>query len=98
MNTLHDLFDAPSAESSGPIGSIGTPGTLGPPGQLRKNAKYKIKNIHIKECDVGYIVEVGCQTFAITSKDILLRQLINYINNPSELEQEYNNGQDLFDD
>jgi len=46
----------------------------------------KIRQIRIEEVDLGFIVGVGCQTFAITEKEDLIKYLTNYINKPKECE------------
>jgi hypothetical protein len=46
----------------------------------------KLRDIRIKEIDAGYIVEIGCQTFAIESKGSLISKLSAYINDPKSVE------------
>ena len=42
--------------------------------------------------DYGYVVQVGCKSFAITSKELLIKLLTQYINNPRELVKAFNEG------
>lgn len=42
--------------------------------------------------DYGYVVNVGCKSFAITSKELLIKLLTQYINNPRELVKAFNEG------
>jgi hypothetical protein len=47
------------------------------------------RQITITPQDYGYLVNVGCQTVCIETKEKLIEKLIAYINNPSETEQKY---------
>lgn len=47
----------------------------------------KLKEIKITAMDAGYIVNVGCQTFAIESKQSLITKLSAYINDPDNVEK-----------
>ena len=49
----------------------------------------KIRQINIEEVNRGYIVKVGCHTFAISTKEELLPKLEEYIKNPSETESKW---------
>jgi hypothetical protein len=40
--------------------------------------------INVRALDKGYIVEVGCKSFAITSKTELIGLFSKYIHNPQE--------------
>ena len=57
--------------------------------------KPKIREIIIKEVNGGYIVSVGCHTFAFSTKDELTTTLLKYINEPEEIEKKWFSG-DLF--
>lgn len=52
-------------------------------------AENKIRAINIEEVNRGYIVRVGCHTFAISTKAELTTKLIEYINNPEETEKKW---------
>ena len=51
-----------------------------------------IREISITQLDRGYVVRVGCKTFAIENATDLLCYLTAYIHNPAAAEAEYNNG------
>jgi hypothetical protein len=55
----------------------------------------KIREINVTPLDYGFIIRVGCQSIAITSKEDLIKYLTKYITNPNQTEKEYNN-QTLF--
>lgn len=59
---------------------------------MEENTQQRINEISISEVDRGYIVRVGCKTFAISSKTELMDLLIEYINNPKETEKKYYEG------
>ena len=48
-----------------------------------------IRDIQITQLDHGYVVYVGCQRFAIENPSILLTKLAEYIRNPAETEQKW---------
>ena len=52
----------------------------------------KIRQITIEELDRGFIVRVGCTSFAISTKEDLLTQVNAYINNPKAVEQMWHDG------
>jgi hypothetical protein len=56
---------------------------LNEPPQVRRN---KFRSIKIEGMDAGYIVNIGCQTFAIESKQSLITKLSAYINDPENVE------------
>lgn len=45
----------------------------------------KIKDITIRALDFGYMVNVGCQSVAVETKEKLIQKLADYINNPLEI-------------
>lgn len=49
----------------------------------------KIRQINIEEVSRGYIVRVGCQTYAIETRDQLISKLSEYINEPEKTEQKW---------
>ena len=55
----------------------------------------KIRQINIEEVNSGFIVRVGCHTFAISTKAELTTKLIEYINEPVKTEKKWYAG-DLF--
>ena len=52
----------------------------------------RIRSITIRQLDRGYIVEVGCQTLAITNKTELITLFVEYVNNPAATEQKHLEG------
>lgn len=55
--------------------------------------KLKAREITIRELNVGYIVNVGCQGIAIRSQEELLSLLTTYIQDPKGTEEKYHSGQ-----
>lgn len=53
----------------------------------------QIRPINITQVNHGYIVVIGCQTIVVETKERLIEKLAEYITNPSEAEQKYNNKQ-----
>lgn len=49
-----------------------------------------IRDITITQLNHGYIVRVGCQTFAIENPSTLIAKLAEYINNPADTETKWN--------
>lgn len=49
----------------------------------------KARLIEIKQLDGGYIINVGCQTFAFETADKLLLKLGKYLANPAQAEKDY---------
>ncbi len=54
---------------------------------------YEIK---IKPLNYGYIVNVGCQSFAIEDKNKLLKNLEAYLTNPSATEKKWRENKELL--
>jgi hypothetical protein len=52
----------------------------------------KIRPITIEEVNRGFVVRVGCHTFAISTKAELTTKLIEYINEPDKTEQKWYSG------
>lgn len=82
---------------AGPVEQNGTtsfssePSVVNPAETLSPNLQ-KIRNIYLQQLDKGFLIEVGCQRIAISSKKKLIRLLTQYIENPSETENLYNQG------
>jgi len=49
----------------------------------------KIRQINIEEVNRGFIVRVGCHTFAISTRAELTTKLTEYINEPEKTEQKW---------
>lgn len=52
----------------------------------------EIFNVSIRQISYGYIVEVGCRTFAIEDSTRLIDLLGRYLKSPNEVHQLYNEG------
>lgn len=52
----------------------------------------KGREIHIRPLNRGYVINVGCQTFAIEEKAKLVDLLTQYLENPQETEDLYFQG------
>ena len=55
----------------------------------------KIREINISQLSRGFVVRVGCQNFAFSTKEELIGKLAEYINEPNKSEEKWNRG-DLF--
>ncbi len=53
----------------------------------------KIRDIHIKEVHRGYIVDIGCHKFAISTGDELIKKLGEYVKSPSKTEEKWFKGE-----
>lgn len=60
-----------------------------PIGETLSNSKCIMREVKINELSRGYIVTVGCQSFAFSTKDEMLQKLIEYINNPDGTERKW---------
>jgi len=56
------------------------------------SSKRKIRDINIRQLDHGFVVEIGCQTFAIESASTLIAKLSEYILLPEEIEVKWAEG------
>jgi hypothetical protein len=52
----------------------------------------KIRNISISGLNFGYVVEIGCQSFAVETPEKLCAKLLEYMKNPQTVEREWFNG------
>jgi hypothetical protein len=59
--------------------------------ELAKSSN-KINTIEIEELNRGYIVRVGCQRFAFSQKEELVKKLTEYINEPYKTEKKWYEG------
>ena len=61
------------------------------------NVPSKPKEILIRSLDHGYLVRVGCQEFAIESKEKITDLLYRYLEDPNKIEEIYfKNKKELF--
>lgn len=63
--------------------------------ELQATPSNKIKDINIKELDHGYIVHVGCQTFAFENTKKLISALNSYLKEPAKVEENWLNNKEL---
>lgn len=49
-----------------------------------------IRDMQITQLNHGYVIAVGCQRFAIENSSTLIAKLSEYILNPAETEQKWN--------
>ena len=54
-----------------------------------------IYDINIKQLSYGYVVNIGCQSFAIENSETLIKGLSNYLKSPSECENIWMNKKQL---
>lgn len=52
----------------------------------------KIRPIVIRQLSHGYVVEAGCQTFAIENASTLIAKLTEYLLNPATTEEKHREG------
>jgi hypothetical protein len=57
---------------------------------------HKAREIKILQQDLGFVVGVGCQTFAIETKEKLIRNLTAYLENPQGVENKWMKNKELF--
>ena len=67
------------------------PGT--PTTEVQRNPK--IRTINIDQLDLGYVVRVGCQSFAIETSEKLVSAMVEYLNHPNETEIKWFEGKFL---
>jgi len=53
----------------------------------------KARTVGIDQLDFGYIVRVGCQSFAIQSIDVVIEMLNEYLHTPSAVEAKWRAGE-----
>jgi hypothetical protein len=64
----------------------------------RLRSKNKIRDVVIKQLDHGYIVKVGCQSFAIETPERITTALGDYLKDPSNTENNWFAGKFLNDE
>lgn len=53
----------------------------------------KIRETRIQQLNSGYLVNVGCHSFAFSTKEELVTKLMQYINAPAETERKWFSGE-----
>ncbi len=59
------------------------------PEPLEDVGSIKMRGIFIDPLNYGFIVKIGCQKFAIETKERLIEKLTEYINNPQDVERKW---------
>lgn len=59
---------------------------------LTEKRQNKIREINITQLDYGYIVKVGCKTFALDTPDKIIFALKQYFRNPENTEHQFAKG------
>jgi hypothetical protein len=62
-------------------------------GYLADSLSQPLRSINIEPLNRGYVVRVGCQTFAIGTKKLLLVKLTEYLTDPQGTESKWNKGE-----
>lgn len=88
MESLNNQTEARLA----PVSSISESLTNAAYYQYGSSEKY---NINIEPLNRGFLVTVGCQRIAISSKEELKKNFNEYIDNPTEYTKKYNNNEVL---
>ena len=57
--------------------------------QMETHNGDKIRNITIRELNRGFIIDVGCHSFAITNVSDVIKYLTEYLNNPNQTEKNW---------
>lgn len=57
----------------------------------------KIKEIKIRQCDHGYILNVGCKEIALDTPEKIIFGLKLYLNNPEKVEKAFLEGKFKFE-
>jgi len=55
----------------------------------------KMYGILIEPLDYGFTVKIGCQKFAIETKERLIEKLSQYINNPKDVEKKWSRSKEI---
>jgi hypothetical protein len=61
-------------------------------GTLETEATTPKRDIQIKSLNHGYIVTIGCQSFAIEEIKTLIKHLETYLRDPAKTERDWQNG------
>jgi len=59
---------------------------------INNSGKPSIRNIGIQQLNYGYIVNIGCHSFAFETSEKLIQKLTAYINCPDKVEQDWKAG------
>lgn len=59
--------------------------------EIEVDSYFQSHSIEIKILNRGYLVGVGCKTFAFTDKDDMIKHIDAYLSNPKEVTELFNN-------
>lgn len=58
-------------------------------GAVSNRVENTIRTFMVRQLNFGYVVEVGCHSFAIETKEKLVKLVSDYINTPDETEKKW---------
>lgn len=67
-------------------------GILCDPSPNRQDPDNKIRCVQLNQLSSGYVVNVGCQSFAFSTKEEMMAKLTEYINAPADTEKKWFDG------
>jgi hypothetical protein len=62
-------------------------------GENEARPSQPLRSINIEPLNRGFVVRVGCQTFAIGTKRLLIDKLTQYLSDPQGTEDKWNKGE-----
>lgn len=62
-------------------------------GEIEARPSQPLRSINIEPLNRGFVVRVGCQTFAIGTKRLLIDKLTQYLSDPQGTEDKWNKGE-----
>jgi hypothetical protein len=57
-----------------------------------RDSRQMMREVAIRQLNYGYVVNVGCKSFAFETSEKLIENLIAYINNPDKVEEDWRRG------
>lgn len=63
-----------------------------PAGTPEPHPTNRMRDVKIRQLHRGYVVDVGCHSFAFSTKEDMMKYLMAYIDNPQETEKSFNEG------
>jgi hypothetical protein len=95
---MSDLTQAISNYATGNGAQVpnGRPMAINDITPIQAPLKRKVRDIKIRQLDHGYVVEIGCQEFAVEYASTLIAKFSEYILSPGETEEKWAEGK-LFE-
>jgi hypothetical protein len=62
-------------------------------GEIEARPSQPLRSINIEPLNRGFVVRVGCQSFAIGTKRLLIDKLTQYLSDPQGTEDKWNKGE-----